>query len=210
MAKIVINVAGVEASPDGGGSFLDTGCHRLQIMAVTEKTAASSGRPQLELDLAGPEGKTKCWINLPIANDKAGVFKTVRNFMESVGYTAEELDGGEVELDTEQLVGREMLIHYVAGDQATGVKSQCTPMNPVAWEEEKATGARTNKAAHAAPAQTAAPAAPPPPKVAAPPAAAARPSVPPPRAGGFAPPTAGAGGPPAGGLAGLRRPGQAS
>lgn len=207
MAKILINVAGVEASPDGGGSFLDTGCHRLTIMAVVEK-AASTGRPQLELDLAGPEGKTKCWVNLVKDGDKAGVFKTVRNFMESVGYTAEDLDAGAVELDTDELVGREMLIHYIAGDQALNIKSQCTPMNPTAWEEEKASGARTAKGAHAAPAQAAAPAAPPPPKVVPPPAAAARPAVPPPRAGGFAAPTAGVGGPPAGGL-GLRRPGQA-
>jgi hypothetical protein len=216
-----INLSGVVAKAAGSGNFLETGLYILPITATTDKTA-ESGRAMTELVMTSPEGG-KAWFNVNHLRegDKARMFEGYRNTLEAMEYTAEELDSGSLQINTEDWVGRNFAFFYVAGDKAIGKYSVVTPLNPAAYLEEQTSGSLAAAAAHAAanpsaapraaaPAPAAASAPIPAPRAAAPAPAAAptavRPTVPPPRqGGGFAPPTAGAVGPAAGGL-GLRPP----
>lgn len=168
MPTVSFNLAGVAAS-EGGGGFLETDYYQMTVTGAKEVDAKSGTRKQWELDLAGDAGKTKAWINLPTANDKAGMFQVFAGQLQSLGFDTDgevQVDPDAPEGDDTALVGRTAHIFYKAGDRDANIRSDVTFLVPAVWEEEVANGKpRIAKAQAAAPAVRA-PVTPPAPKAA--------------------------------------------
>lgn len=155
MSAVSFNLAGVAAS-EGGGGFLETDYYQMTVTGAKEVDAKSGTRKQWELDLAGDAGKTKAWINLPTANDKAGMFQVFAGQLQSLGFDTDgevQVDPDAPEGDDTALVGRTAHIFYKAGDRDANIRSDVTFLVPAVWEEEVANGKpRIAKAQAAAPA----------------------------------------------------------
>lgn len=137
-----LNVVNVAAAT-GGGPKLPTGYYRARVVEMEPKEA-STGRVQImyrvEITDAAYAGVPRTGrLNLPDATnpkDKAPLFW--RAALESAGYTAAQLDAGPVTISGGVFIGRDVFVHYEAGDQDAGTRDQLNMVTPAVFDAGKA------------------------------------------------------------------------
>jgi hypothetical protein len=114
-----VNLAGV--APAGTGARnLPTGYYKGKIVDA-DGTVASTGRPQVafKVEITDPEyaGVVRTtWLGIPQSADD-GVRYYWRAAFESAGYTPAQIEAGTINASPALFVGREVTIHYTAGDK---------------------------------------------------------------------------------------------
>jgi hypothetical protein len=142
-----VNLAGV--APAGTGARnLPTGYYKGKIVDA-DGTVASTGRPQVafKVEITDPEyaGVVRTtWLGIPQSADD-GVRYYWRAAFESAGYTPAQIEAGTINASPALFVGREVTIHYTAGDKDAGQRDSLKFLSPGAWEQgKKSEGAVAN------------------------------------------------------------------
>lgn len=142
-----VNLAGV--APAGTGARnLPTGYYKGRIVEA-DGTVASTGRQQVafkveitDTEFAGIVRTT--WLGIP-----QGAEDSVRYYwracFESAGYTPAQIEAGTINASPALFVGREVTVHYTAGDKDAGQRDNLRFLAPAAWEQgKKSEGAVAN------------------------------------------------------------------
>lgn len=135
-----INLAGVAAA--SGGTKLPTGYYMGKIIDAYHRTA-TTGRDMIEFrieitdaEYAGVVRTTR--LNVPTATDDK-VRHFWRSFVESIGFTAQQIDGaGDIDVNRALFMDKVCHIHYVEGDRDAGVWDQTNVIGSDAWKVAKA------------------------------------------------------------------------
>ena len=134
-----VNLAGV--APAGAGARnLPTGFYRGKIVDA-DGTVASTGRPQVafkveitDAEYAGIVRTT--WLGIPqTADDNVRYYW--RAAFEAAGYTPAQIEAGTINASPALFVGREVTLHYTAGDKDAGTRDNLRFLAPGAWEQGK-------------------------------------------------------------------------
>jgi hypothetical protein len=134
-----VNLAGV--APAGAGARnLPTGFYKGKIVDA-DGTVASTGRPQVafkveitDAEYAGIVRTT--WLGIPqTADDNVRYYW--RAAFEAAGYTPAQIEAGTINASPALFVGREVTLHYTAGDKDAGTRDNLRFLAPAAWEQGK-------------------------------------------------------------------------
>ncbi len=134
-----VNLAGV--APAGAGNRnLPTGFYKGKIVDA-DGTTASTGRPQVafKVEITDPEyaGIVRTtWLGIPQAADD-NVRYYWRAAFESAGYTPAQIEAGTINASPSLFIGREVTVHYTAGDKDAGQRDNLRFIAPAAWEQGK-------------------------------------------------------------------------
>ena len=134
-----VNLAGV--APAGAGArTLPTGFYKGKIVDA-DGTVASTGRPQVafKVEITDPEyaGIVRTtWLGIPQSADD-NVRYYWRAAFEAAGYTPAQIEAGTINASPSLFVGREVTLHYTAGDKDAGTRDNLRFLSPVAWEQGK-------------------------------------------------------------------------
>lgn len=134
-----VNLAGV--APAGAGARkLPTGYYKGKIVEA-DGTVASTGRPQVmfkveitDAEYAGIVRTT--WLGIPqTAEDNVRYYW--RAAFEAAGYTPAQIEAGTINASPALFIGREVTVHFVAGDKDAGQSDKLNFLSPAAWEAGK-------------------------------------------------------------------------
>lgn len=134
-----VNLAGV--APAGAGArTLPTGYYKGKIVDA-DGTVASTGRPQVafKVEVTDPEyaGIVRTtWLGIPQSADD-NVRYYWRAAFEAAGYTPAQIEAGAINASPSLFLGREVTIHFTAGDKDSGQRDNLRFLAPVAWEQGK-------------------------------------------------------------------------
>lgn len=144
-----VNLAGV--APAGAGARnLPTGYYKGRIVDA-DGTTASTGRPQVmfKVEITDPEYAgivRSTWLGIPqTADDNVRYYW--RAAFEAAGYTPAQIDAGTINASPSLFIGRDVTVHYTAGDKDAGQRDNLRFLSPTAWaagqksESAGATGA---------------------------------------------------------------------
>jgi hypothetical protein len=134
-----VNLAGV--APAGAGARnLPTGFYKGKIVEA-DGTTASTGRPQVafkveitDAEYAGIVRTT--WLGIPQSADD-NVRYYWRACFEAAGYTPAQIEAGTISASPALFIGREVTVHYTAGDKDAGQRDNLRFLSPAAWEQGK-------------------------------------------------------------------------
>lgn len=126
-----------------GGVQLPEGCYKMKITSAEATVSPEKQRPQVEFKLEVVEpaefsGAVRTeWISIPeSAEDK--VLGFWRAALESVGYSASDLDG-ENAIGPDIFVDRVAHVYYQPGDKDKNVRQRLQMLPPTDWAERKRT-----------------------------------------------------------------------
>jgi hypothetical protein len=135
-----LNVAGIRAA-SGGGPDLPEG---FFMGSVTDAfgTTASTGRAQITFKVTVTDDAYKGTIRTTRLNVPQGADDNVRYYwralLESLGYSAAQVDQGDIGVTREVLVGRTCHFFYKPGDKDAGVWDEFQFLSPQDWTSKKA------------------------------------------------------------------------
>jgi hypothetical protein len=134
-----VNLAGI--APAGAGARkLPSGYYKGKIVEA-DGTVASTGRPQVmfkveitDADYAGIVRTT--WLGIPqSAEDNVRYYW--RAAFESAGYTPAQIEAGTINASPALFLGREVTVHFIAGDKDAGQSDKLNFLSPSAYEAGK-------------------------------------------------------------------------
>tara|TARA_Y100000310_G_scaffold338577_2_gene428590 strand:+ start:150 stop:791 length:642 start_codon:yes stop_codon:yes gene_type:complete len=134
-----VNLSGLQAPTGKGGNLLPTGYYKVQLTDMYVNPEKNSGRVIIKATVAeGPYmGAIRTdGLGIPKGDDDK-VRYYWRGLAESAGYTAAQLDAGQVRLGVNSFKGRTAYMHFVSKEDTDDGYEDVTWLAPMEWSQQK-------------------------------------------------------------------------